>query len=55
MEHLGSFAAGIPAPLGIGKVELETGAVVCGFICEGYAAFGATDITGFGGWRAYIG
>jgi allophanate hydrolase len=55
MEHLGSFAAGIPAPLGIGKVELETGAVVCGFICEGYAASGATDITGFGGWRAYVG
>jgi allophanate hydrolase len=54
-EHLGSFAAGIPAPLGIGMVELETGAVVCGFICEGYAASGATDITGFGGWRAYIG
>jgi allophanate hydrolase len=54
-EHLGSFVAGIPAPLGIGKVELETGAVVCGFICEGYAASGATDISGFGGWRAYIG
>jgi allophanate hydrolase len=54
-EQLGSFAAGIPAPLGIGKVELATGAVVSGFICEGYAASGATDITGFGGWRAYIG
>jgi allophanate hydrolase len=55
VEHLGSFVAGIPAPLGIGKVELRDGTVVPGFICEGYAASGATDITEFGGWRAYIG
>jgi allophanate hydrolase len=54
-EHLGSFVAGIPAPLGIGKVELRDGGVVPGFICEGYAASGATDITEFGGWRAYLG
>jgi allophanate hydrolase len=53
-EQLGSFVAGIPAPLGIGKVELETGALVSGFICEGYAAAGAIDVTGFGGWRAYL-
>jgi allophanate hydrolase len=53
-ETLGSFVASIPAPLGIGKVELESGAVVSGFICEGYAASGAADITEFGGWRAYI-
>jgi allophanate hydrolase len=54
-EQVGSFVAGIPAPLGIGKVELETGASVSGFICEGYAASGAADVTGFGGWRAYLG
>jgi allophanate hydrolase len=54
-EHLGSFVAGIPAPLGVGKVELQDGSVVPGFICEGFAASGATDITQFGGWRAYIG
>jgi allophanate hydrolase len=54
-EHLGSFAAGVPAPLGIGKVQLQGGAEVPGFICEGYAAAGAADITAFGGWRAYIG
>jgi allophanate hydrolase len=54
-EQLGSFVAGIPEPLGIGKVELETGALVSGFICEGYAASGAADITRFGGWRAYLG
>lgn len=54
-EQLGSFVANIPAPLGIGKIELQTGAIVSGFICEGYAASGAADITEFGGWRAYIG
>jgi allophanate hydrolase len=53
-EQLGSFIQGIPAPLGIGKIELQNGAGVPGFICEGYAAAGATDITEFGGWRAYI-
>ena len=53
-EHLGSFVAGIPAPLGIGKIELADGAWVSGFICEGYAAEKATDITHFGGWRAYL-
>ena len=54
-EQLGSFVAGIPAPLGIGKVELQNGTQVPGFVCEGYAAAGAVDITEFGGWRAYIG
>ena len=54
MEQLGSFLAGIPAPLSIGRVELQNGAEVCGFICEGYAATSAADITAFGGWRAYL-
>jgi allophanate hydrolase len=54
-EHWGSFVAGIPAPLGVGRVELQNGAQVSGFICEGYAAAGATDITASGGWRAYLG
>jgi allophanate hydrolase len=30
------------------------GEEVTGFICEGYAAAGAADITSFGGWRAYL-
>ena len=32
---------------------LEDGSLVTGFICEGYAALGATDISSYGGWRAY--
>jgi len=54
-EHLGSFVASIPSPLGIGKVEVRNGAEVPGFICEGYGASDAADITEFGGWRAYVG
>jgi allophanate hydrolase len=53
-EHFGSFVAGIPAPLGIGKVDLEDGEHVCGFICEGHAASGAEDITSLGSWRTYM-
>ncbi|WP_394183868.1 allophanate hydrolase [Marinomonas posidonica] len=53
-EHFGSFVAGIPAPLGIGKVQLADGSSVSGFICEPYAIADATDITHFGGWRNYL-
>ena len=52
-EKFGGFVAGIPAPLGIGKLQLEDGATVCGFICEPLGITGARDITEFGGWRAY--
>lgn len=54
-EHFGTFVAGIPAPLGIGKVELEAGEQVAGFICESYAIATATDITSLASWRRYLG
>jgi allophanate hydrolase len=53
-EHFGSFVAGIPAPLGIGKVDLEDGQQVSGFVCEAHAVEGARDITALGGWREYL-
>ena len=53
-EHFGSFVAGIPAPLGIGKVELENGERVPGFICEPHGIEGAKDITALASWRAYL-
>jgi allophanate hydrolase len=53
--QFGSFVAGIPAPLGIGKVELADGRWYSGFICEPYALASATDITHLGSWRAYLG
>ncbi|WP_437889277.1 allophanate hydrolase [Phytobacter sp. V91] len=53
-SELGSFLHGIPAPLGLGKVELADGRWLTGFICEAYGLSGATDITSFGGWRAWL-
>jgi len=51
---LASFVEGISAPLGVGKIELQDGEQVLGFLCEAYATGGATDITDLGGWRAYL-
>ena len=50
----GDIVAEVPAPLGIGNVQLADGTWVKGFICEGYALEDATDISHFGGWRSYI-
>ncbi len=50
----GSFVAGIPAPLGIGKLELADGRWVPGFICEPGGIAGAEDITALKGWRQYM-
>lgn len=53
-DQFGSFVAGIPAPLGIGKVELADGRWVSGFICEPIGLEGAEEITHLGGWRAFM-
>ena len=53
-SELGSFLTGIPAPLGLGKVQLADGRWESGFICEPYGLEGATDISHLGGWRAYL-
>ena len=50
----GSFVDLIPAPLGIGNVELADGRWVNGFICEECGFDGARDVTEFGGWRAFV-
>ena len=53
-EDFGRFVAYVPAPLGIGKVMLDDGRCVSGFLCEAYAVENAADITNLGGWRRYI-
>ncbi len=50
----GRFVAGIPAPLGIGTLQLADGGTVQGFLCEAVAVVGARDVTAFGGWRGYL-
>jgi allophanate hydrolase len=54
IEHFGSFVAGIPAPLGIGKVKLQDGGVVSGFLCESFGVTDAQDISQLGGWRQFL-
>lgn len=52
--RIGDFLAQIPAPLGLGSVELADGRRVHGFLCEAHALEGAEDISRFGGWRHYL-
>ncbi|HYM78458.1 MAG TPA: allophanate hydrolase [Candidatus Dormibacteraeota bacterium] len=53
-DRFGTFVAAIPPPLGIGTITLDSGESVKCFLCEPYALSGATEITHFGGWRAYL-
>ena len=53
-ESFGRFVAKIPSPLSIGTLMLADGRSVKGFLMEGHAAADATDISSFGGWRAFV-
>lgn len=50
---VGDFLAGVPAPLSIGTVALESGAHAHGFLVEAAGVQGAEDITHLGSWRQY--
>jgi allophanate hydrolase len=49
------FMTGLAVPMAIGRVRLDDGRDVLGFLCEPAAVRGAADITRFGGWRGWIG
>jgi allophanate hydrolase len=49
------FMTGLAAPMAIGRVWLDDGRDVLGFLCEPAAVQGAADITPYGGWRAWLG
>lgn len=53
-SHYGSFVAGIPEPLGIGRIQLADGETVQGFLCEAVAVENAREVTVFGGWRRFL-
>ncbi|MCR5609551.1 MAG: hypothetical protein K6G26_10855 [Lachnospiraceae bacterium] len=53
-DALGKFLTMIPSPLGLGKIKLEDGSEVTGFICEPYVISHSYDISIYGGWRNYI-
>jgi allophanate hydrolase len=50
----GRFVAAIPAPLGIGTLELADGVRCKGFLVEPAGLLGAQDISHFGGWRDFV-
>ena len=57
ITSLGSFLAGIPAPLGLGQVELSGGEWKTGFICAAGSVHEpdeARDVSDYGGWRAWL-
>jgi allophanate hydrolase len=53
LSEFGSFIREVPPPLSIGTVHLSDGRVAKGFLCEEVAVRGATNISEFGGWKAY--
>jgi allophanate hydrolase len=51
---VGALLDSAPAPLGFGPVELDDGAVVTGYVAPPDGVRDALDVSGFGGWRAYL-
>ncbi|WP_169982681.1 allophanate hydrolase [Microbispora sp. H10836] len=51
---LGDLLSALPRPMTLGPVELADGTDVPGFLCAPEGLRGATDITAYGGWRAYL-
>lgn len=49
---LGEFLADLPAPMMLGKVELDDGTWITGFGCDHSAPAAGRDITEHGGWLA---
>ena len=53
-QALGTVLDTVPEPLALGRVELDDGTTVVGFLASEHGVRGATDITATGGWRAAI-
>jgi allophanate hydrolase len=49
-----SLLAELPAPMAFGRVTLEDGREVIGFLCEPAALADAEEITEHRGWLAYL-
>ncbi|HUI80854.1 MAG TPA: allophanate hydrolase [Bryobacteraceae bacterium] len=53
-DEFGSFVAAVGPPFGIGNAMLDNSESVKCLTCEPGAVAGASEITRFGGWRAYL-
>lgn len=52
VHRMGDFIRKVPAPLGLGQIQLQNGEEITGFLCEPYVERSSEDITGYGGWAA---
>ena len=50
---LGLLLDSVGHPQSLGKIRTDDGTSVCGFLADTTVAAQATDITEFGGWRAF--
>ncbi|MFI5907467.1 allophanate hydrolase [Dactylosporangium sp. NPDC051541] len=48
---VGALLGTVPAPLGMGRVRLDDGTEVLGFLAEAHRVRDATDVSSAGGWR----
>lgn len=53
-QGVGQLADLVPAPLGLGTVQLADGTGVLGFLAEAAGLPGAVDVSAAGGWRAHL-
>ena len=53
-QSLAALLESVPPPLGFAPVTLADGRTVLGFLANGPVPAEALDITGYGGWRAYL-
>jgi allophanate hydrolase len=51
---VGALLDTVPAPLGLGRVGLDDGTAVAGFLTTAHGVRDATDVTAAGGWRAAL-
>jgi allophanate hydrolase len=51
---LGELLTLVPHPLALGRVEIDDGRWIVGFVCDSSVAQTAADITGSGGWRNHL-
>jgi allophanate hydrolase len=50
----GAFVASVEPPHSIGKVALEDGRWLPGFLCDALSTVGRPDVSAYGGWRGWL-
>ncbi|MFC0531286.1 allophanate hydrolase [Phytohabitans kaempferiae] len=54
-QAVGLLLETVPAPLGLGRIALDDGTAVVGFLAAEHGVRDARDVTAAGGWRAALG